>query len=65
MQSFCVGTVELMSKVEEYRANAAECDRMARVTRDEADRRTWQQMAESWSRLAEQKPTAKVEERRD
>jgi len=53
-----------MSKIEEYRANAAECDRMAHVTRDEAERRTWQQMAESWSRMAEQKSAAKAEEPR-
>jgi hypothetical protein len=38
---------------------------MARIARDEAERRTWQQMAESWSRMAEQKSAAKVEEPRD
>ena len=54
-----------MSKVEEYRANAAECDRMARTARDEAERRTWKDMAASWSRLAEQKSAAKMEESRD
>jgi uncharacterized alpha-E superfamily protein len=54
-----------MSKIEEYRANAVECDRMARTARDEVDRRTWQEMAESWLRMAEQKSAAKVEEPRD
>jgi hypothetical protein len=54
-----------MSKVEEYRANAAECERMARTARDEAERRTWKDMAESWSRMAEQTSAAKVEERRN
>jgi peptidyl-tRNA hydrolase len=54
-----------MSKVEEYRANAAECDRMARTARDEAERRTWQDMAQSWSRMAEEKSAAKVQEPRD
>lgn len=54
-----------MSKVEEYRANAAECDRMARSARDEAERRTWKDMAQSWSRMAEQKSSAKAQERTD
>jgi hypothetical protein len=40
-----------MSKNDEYRANAAECERMARVTRNESEKRTWQEMAESWLRL--------------
>lgn len=57
--------VKPMSKVEEYRANAAECERMARTARDEAERRTWKDMAESWSRMAEQTSAAKVEERRN
>ncbi len=37
-----------MSKNDEYRANAAECERMARVTRNEFEKRTWHEMAESW-----------------
>jgi hypothetical protein len=40
-----------MSKNDEYRANAAECERMARVTRNESEKRTWHEMAESWLRL--------------
>jgi hypothetical protein len=40
-----------MSKSDEYRANAAECERMAHVTRNEFEKRTWQEMAESWLRL--------------
>jgi hypothetical protein len=38
-------------KNDEYRANAAECERMARVTRNESEKRTWHEMAESWLRL--------------
>jgi hypothetical protein len=53
-----------MSKIEEYRANAAECDRMAQTVRDEAERRTWREMAASWSRMAEQKSAARLEEPR-
>jgi hypothetical protein len=40
-----------MSKHDEYRANAAECERMARVTRNEWEKRMWHEMAESWLRL--------------
>ena len=54
-----------MSKIDEYRANAAECHRMARTARDAKDRQTWQGMAASWSRLAEQKCAGKVEQPRD
>jgi hypothetical protein len=40
-----------MNKNDEYRANAAECQRMARFTRNESEKRTWLEMAESWLRL--------------
>ena len=40
-----------MSKNDEYRANAAECQRIARFTRNESEKRTWLDMAESWLRL--------------
>jgi hypothetical protein len=39
-----------MSKNDEYQANAAECERMAQAARDESERRTWRQMADSWLR---------------
>jgi hypothetical protein len=42
-----------MSKNDEYRANAAECQRIARTTRNESEKRTWLDMAESWLRLIE------------
>ena len=50
-----------MTKTEEYRANAAECERVARTTCNESERRTWQAMAASWSRMAEWKSAAKTE----
>jgi hypothetical protein len=40
-----------MSKSDEYRANAAECQRMADVTRNLADKQTWLEMAASWLRM--------------
>jgi hypothetical protein len=52
-----------MTKIDEYRANAAECHRMARTARDEKDRQTWQGMADSWSRMAEQQSAVRTEER--
>jgi hypothetical protein len=53
-----------MSKNDEYRANAAECERMARFTRNESEKRTWQDMAESWLRLI-RPPSAAVSDRFD
>ena len=40
-----------MNKDYEYRENAAECERMARLTRDKADKRTWLDMAQHWRGL--------------
>ncbi len=40
-----------MSKNDEYRANAAECRRIARYTLNESEKRTWLDMADSWLRL--------------
>ena len=37
-----------MTKNDEYRANAAECERMAKVTRNEADKQSWLGMANHW-----------------
>jgi hypothetical protein len=45
-----------MSKNDEYRANAAECERMARFTRNESEKRTWLDMAESWLRMIKPAP---------
>jgi hypothetical protein len=41
-----------MSKRDEYLANAAECQRMVNITRNPDERRMWQGMTESWSRMA-------------
>jgi hypothetical protein len=40
-----------MNKDDEYRENAAECERMARITRDNTDKRTWLDMAQHWQGL--------------
>jgi hypothetical protein len=42
---------------DEYRANAAECERIARYTRNESERRTWLEMADSWLRLIRPAPS--------
>jgi hypothetical protein len=46
-----------MSKSDEYRANAQECERMAGITRNPADKSTWLQMAAHWLRLIPRKPS--------
>ena len=40
-----------MSKSDEFRRNAAECQRMANKTADEGDKHDWLRLAESWLRL--------------
>jgi hypothetical protein len=40
-----------MNKDNEFRENAAECERMARLTRDKTDKRTWLDMAQHWRGL--------------
>ena len=40
-----------MNKDNEYRENAAECERMARLTGDKTDKRTWLDMAQHWRSL--------------
>jgi hypothetical protein len=42
-----------MSKSDEYRANAAECQRMARLTVNPGERVTWLEMASDWLRMIE------------
>ena len=34
-----------MKKCQEHLANAAECERMARTSQNDTDKRTWQEMA--------------------
>ena len=40
-----------MNKDNEYRENAAECERRAHLTRDKTDKRTWLDMAQHWRGL--------------
>ena len=40
-----------IGKQDEYRANAAECQRMAGLTRNQAEQQTWLEMAASWLRM--------------
>jgi hypothetical protein len=48
-----------MSKTDEYRANAAECEKMARATRNPNDKATWLKMAADWLRMIPQpRPSA-------
>ena len=37
-----------MSKPDEYRANAQECQRMAGISRNPNEKVIWQQMAQHW-----------------
>ena len=54
-----------MSKNDEYRANAAECERMARFTRNDSEKRTWLDMAESWLRLIQPSQPSELADRFD
>jgi hypothetical protein len=54
-----------VSKNDEYRANAAECERMARFTRNESEKRTWLDMAESWLRKIKAAPQPVAADRFD
>jgi hypothetical protein len=40
-----------VTKSEEYRLNAEECERMARSTRKESDREEWLSLARSWRQM--------------
>jgi hypothetical protein len=40
-----------VGKQDEYRANAAECQWMAGLTRNQAEQQTWLEMAASWLRM--------------
>lgn len=54
-----------MNKNDEYRANAAECQRMARFTRNESEKRTWLEMTESWLRLIQPSQPSDLADRFD
>lgn len=42
---------QAMSKSDEYRANAYECQRMADRTADDAEKVQWLRLAQSWLRM--------------
>ena len=42
-----------MQPTEEFLRHAAECEEMARLTRDLESKATWRRMAERWRRCAE------------
>jgi hypothetical protein len=42
-----------MNPTEEFKRHAAECELMAKFTRDPQSRATWSHMAERWVRCAE------------
>jgi hypothetical protein len=42
-----------MSSANDYRSNAEDCLRMAKLASEERDRPLWATMAQSWLRLAE------------
>ena len=46
-----------MSKADEYRGNARECERMARTSTNPADRALWLQMAQDWLRMTQVSPS--------
>ena len=49
----------VMSKSDEYRANAAECERMAGLARKPSEKETWLAMANHWLRMIPKpKPSA-------
>ncbi|MGA8653081.1 MAG: hypothetical protein WB677_21155 [Xanthobacteraceae bacterium] len=54
-----------VNKNDEYRANAAECERMARSTRNESEKRMWREMAESWLRMIKPSPQSAAADRFD
>ena len=43
----------MMNPPEEFLRHAADCERMAKFTRDPASKATWSRMAERWLRCAE------------
>jgi hypothetical protein len=45
-----------VTKAEEYRLNAEECERMARSTRKESDREDWLRLARSWRQMIKPEP---------
>jgi hypothetical protein len=46
------------NKAKEYRANAAECQRMGEIARNPTDKQTWLEMAANWLRMAQARDAA-------
>jgi hypothetical protein len=42
-----------MRKLDEYLANAEECERMAEISQNPGEKAAWLQMAQQWLRLGE------------
>jgi hypothetical protein len=51
-----------MSKPDEYRANAQECQRMAGISRNPNEKAVWQQMAQDWLRMIPKAGASKSEQ---
>jgi hypothetical protein len=49
------------NKADEYRANAAECELMASISRHAGEKATWLQMAQHWLRMIRQDNTPTFE----
>ena len=49
-----------MNPPDEFLKRAAECQQMAKVTRDPASKATWKRMAERWLRCAERSNSSSV-----
>jgi hypothetical protein len=49
-----------MNPPDEFLKRAAECQQMAKVTRDPASKATWNRMAERWLRCAERSNSSSV-----
>jgi hypothetical protein len=45
-----------MRKLDEYHANAEECERIAEISQNPGDKVAWLQMAQQWLRWANERP---------
>jgi hypothetical protein len=45
-----------MRKLDEYLANAEECERMAEISQNPGEKAVWLQMAQRWLRWANERP---------
>jgi hypothetical protein len=51
-----------MSKPDEYRTNAQECQRMAGISRNPSEKAVWRQMAQDWLRMIGKAEPSKSEQ---